>query len=125
MHLFFGTSLFVYISLPFQKKENGAPKICAAPEFTFRFYTQGSQSTLMAPQVELPQSWMNFSMEKTPVRSSTLRPYSAWRPFSCGSAVGSREIQPIWATPMTLLFKLASSTPVQHGVTDWLLYPRV
>jgi hypothetical protein len=23
-------------------------------------YTQGSQSTLIAPQVELPQSWMNF-----------------------------------------------------------------
>ena len=35
----------------------------------------------MAPQVELPQSWMNFSMEKTPVRSSTDRPYSAWRPL--------------------------------------------
>ncbi|HOT06254.1 MAG TPA: hypothetical protein PK918_01590, partial [Methanotrichaceae archaeon] len=24
-------------------------------------YRQGSQSTLIAPQVELPQSWMNFS----------------------------------------------------------------
>jgi hypothetical protein len=39
------------------------------------FYTQGNQSTLMAPQVELPQSWMNFSMEKTPVKSSTDLPY--------------------------------------------------
>ena len=31
----------------------------------FSSYTQGSQSTLIAPHVELPQSWMNFSMEKT------------------------------------------------------------
>ena len=51
-------------------------------------YTQGSQSTLIAPHVELPQSWMNFSMEKTPVRSSTDLPYSAWRPLSWLSAVG-------------------------------------
>src|SRR5664279_5034930 len=80
------------------------------------FYTQGNQSTLMAPQVELPQSWINFSMEKTPVRSSTLRPYSACRPFSCASADGSRETHPIWATPMTLLFRFASRTPVQQGV---------
>ena len=51
--------------------------------FKFYFiYTQGSQSTLIAPHVELPQSWMNFSMEKTPVRSSTDLPYSAWRPLS-------------------------------------------
>jgi len=35
----------------------------------------------MAPQVELPQSWMNFSMENTPVRSSTDRPYSACLPL--------------------------------------------
>jgi hypothetical protein len=30
-----------------------------------RFYTQGSQSTLIALQVELPQSWMNLSGEDT------------------------------------------------------------
>ena len=78
-------------------------------------YTQGSQSTEMAPQVELPQSWMNFSMEKTPVRSSTLRPYSAWRPLSWLSANGSLEIHPMWATPITLLFRLASRTPVQQA----------
>src|SRR5512137_2116350 len=78
-------------------------------------HTQGSQSTLMAPQVELPQSWMNFSMEKTPVRSSTDLPYSAWRPLSWLSAFGSLEIHPIWATPMTLLFRLASRTPVQQA----------
>ena len=59
--------------------------------FSLSIYTQGSQSTLMAPQVELPQSWMNFSMEKTPVRSSTDRPYSAWRPLSWLSAMGSRR----------------------------------
>jgi hypothetical protein len=45
-------------------------------------YTQVSQSTLIAPQVELPQSWMNFSIEKTPVRSSTDLPYSACLPLS-------------------------------------------
>ena len=78
-------------------------------------YTQGSQSTLIAPHVELPQSWMNFSMEKTPVRSSTDLPYSAWRPLSWLSASGSREIQPMWATPITLLFRLASRTPVQQA----------
>jgi hypothetical protein len=43
-------------------------------------YTQVSQSTLIAPQVELPQSWMNFSIEKTPVRPSTDLPYSACLP---------------------------------------------
>src|SRR5512137_2288233 len=93
-------------------------------------HTQGSQSTLTAPQVELPQSWMNFSMEKTPVRSSTDLPYSAWRPLSCGSALGSLEIQPMWATPMTLLLRLASRTPVQQAGTAvlppiLLLYPLV
>jgi hypothetical protein len=77
-------------------------------------HTHGSQSTLMAPQVELPQSWMNFSIEKTPGRSSTDLPYSAWRPLSWLSAAGSLETQPMWATPMTLLFKLASRTPVQQ-----------
>jgi len=35
-----------------------------------------------------PQSWMNLSMEKTPVRSSTLRPYSAWRPLRWLMPVG-------------------------------------
>ena len=78
-------------------------------------YTQGSQSTLMAPHVELPQSWMNFTMEKTPVRSSTDLPYSAWRPLSWLSARGSREIHPMWATPITLLLRLASRTPVQQA----------
>jgi hypothetical protein len=43
----------------------------------------------MAPQVELPQGWMNFSMEKTPVRSSTDLPYSACRPLRLFSAWGS------------------------------------
>ena len=42
----------------------------------FRAQMQGSQSTWTSPQVPLPQSWMNFSMEKTPVRSSTERPHS-------------------------------------------------
>jgi hypothetical protein len=72
-------------------------------------HTHGNQSTLMAPHVELPHSWMNFSMEKTPVRSSTDLPYSAWRPLSWLSALGSRESQPMWATPMTLLLRLASA----------------
>jgi len=49
-------------------------------------HTQGSQSTLVWPQVELPQSWMNFSIEKTPVRSSMDLPYSACRPLRSLSA---------------------------------------
>jgi len=32
-------------------------------------HTHSSQSTLMEPQVELPQSWMNVSIEKTPADS--------------------------------------------------------
>jgi hypothetical protein len=68
----------------------------------------------MTPQVDLPQSWMNFSIEKTPVRSSTDLPYSAWRPFRFLSPVGSLESHPMCAMPMTLAFKLASRTPVQH-----------
>jgi hypothetical protein len=50
-------------------------------EGNFRSQMQGSQSTWTAPQVSLPQSWMNFSMEKTPVRSSTDRPYSSCLPL--------------------------------------------
>ncbi len=38
------------------------------------YQQQGIQSTLISPGLLLDQSWMNFSMEKTPVRSSTLRP---------------------------------------------------
>ena len=51
------------------------------PKFVFN-QTQGSQSTDMLPQVELPQSCTNFSTENTPVRSSTDLPYSACRPLS-------------------------------------------
>jgi hypothetical protein len=46
------------------------------------------QSTLIAPHVELPHSWMNFSMEKRPVRSSTNLPYKARRPVRLVSACG-------------------------------------
>jgi hypothetical protein len=56
-------------------------------------YTHGSQSTLMAPQVLLPHSWMNFSIENTPVRSSTLLPHSLWRPLLF--TLGSLEIHPM------------------------------
>ena len=56
-------------------------------------HTHGSQSTLMAPQVLLPHNWMNFSIEKTPVRSSTLLPHSLWRPLLL--TAGSLEIHPI------------------------------
>ena len=36
-------------------------------------YPQGSQSVLTAPRVLLDQSWMNFSILNTPVRSSLAR----------------------------------------------------
>ena len=77
-------------------------------------HTHGSQSTLMAPQVLLPHSWMNFSIEKTPVRSSTLLPHSLWRPLLL--TAGSLEIHPMCATPITLEFRFASRTPVQQFV---------
>jgi len=38
---------------------------------------------------------MDFPMEKTPVRSSTDLPYSAWQPLSWLSTLGSLEIHSI------------------------------
>jgi hypothetical protein len=61
-------------------KEAGSAPFTEA-DLKLMFYTQGSQSTLIEPHVLLPQSWMNFSMEKTPVRSSTDLPHSLWRPL--------------------------------------------
>lgn len=53
----------------------------------------GIQSTLISPGVLLDQSWMNFCMEKTPTRSSMLRPRTAWCPLP--SACGSTDSQAI------------------------------
>jgi hypothetical protein len=50
---------------------------CNQIQFNARIFQEhGIQSTLISPGWLPDQSWMNFSMENTPVRSSTLRPMS-------------------------------------------------
>ena len=69
-------------------------------------YRQGSQSTAPVVPLTLLKSWMYFSIEKTPVTSSTDLPTSKCLPLQL--VFVSMESQPMWPTPMTLALKLAS-----------------
>jgi hypothetical protein len=64
---------------------------------------------------ELPPKRMDFLMGKEAIEVFDIAAYSTWYSLIFESEVSkSREIHPIWETPVTLLFRLALRLQVQQ-----------